>query len=244
MQSNVMKYPTGDSGHLFLRFLSVKPLEEVKPITVPKEILAEESLKKTFEEAERKSIEEHEKKEEESMAKEEIIKKEDDSEAIEKEEEVSKEAEILKAEETQIKMLVEEKVPKVVIIENMGTSEAKNQGSSKGETKYVKDVIEDVKMYKNEPAILTSHNLKGEDKSLEKTESQLVETKVDIMLKESANRDKQLETKSEEDDRSIVEETREKAVNIADGLMQKGDSGKVRISHKKICQSDLKIYFT
>lgn len=238
MQSNVMKYPSSDNGHTFIRFMSMKPLDEAKPVE-PKDVVAEETFKKELEVEERKSIETEK---EESAAKEkEVTKKEKDmgeSEIkTEIEEKLVKEADILKAEETQLKMKVEKNVPKEFMIKNVGKEEIDDEIlNSKKEIDSVEEVLKETDEHEMpypgskdvDVKLVTESKEMG---IIEKAESRLgIKERKDIEMKkaedEEKEHDKKMDEESKSDDNSMLktmidEKEMDEKMEAVDILMKK-----------------------
>lgn len=233
-----MKYPSSDSGHTFIRFLSMKPLDELKPIE-PKDGVAEETFKKEFEVEERKSIETE--KEESATKEKEVIKKEKDvgeSEIkTEVEEKLVKEADILKAEETQLKMKIEKNVPKEVMIKNVGKEEMDDKIlNSKKEIESVEEVLAETGEHEMPYPGIKDVDLKLATESkemgiIEKAESRLgIKERKDIEMKKAEAKekenDKKMDEESKSDDDSVLktmidEKEMDRKMEAVDLLMKK-----------------------
>lgn len=233
-----MKYPSSDNGHTFIRFMSMKPLlDEAKPVE-PKEVAAEETLKKELEVEERKIIETE--KEEESAAKEkEVVKKEKDmiESEIKKEveEKLVKEAEILRAEETELKMKVEKNVPKDVMIKNVDKEEMDDKIlNSKKEIESVGEVLKETGVHEMPYPEIKGVDLKlaTESKEMgitEKAESRLgINGGKDFEMKKAEEEEKESDKKIDEEihDYSLLkamedEEEMDKEMEAVDILMKK-----------------------
>lgn len=231
MQSNVMKYPNGDHGHTFIRFLSVKPLEKVEP-KVMKEAGVDKSIEdETVEVKAKEAAAEFSPKN--SEKEEEIeVKKEIETEAV-------KEPEILKAEETQIRYKIDPQVPKEITLKETVGVTLQKEGEDVGQAENVESVLNEEKMIEVKHSFVEEKIETGEKDTSSEVEKTVLKMKPDTEKEEIAYRvkmqdaeDKKKKLKGDEGVFSEEENSKELIIT-ADSSVEK-TVGEV---------SNLKIYY-